>query len=248
MTLDPMTFVLEIINFLVLVWLLQRFLYRPIRAAIDQRQQTLEQAMAAAVQKEIAATAMQTQYEQQLAHWEAEQSTQREALKRQLVQERNAALNKINEAVQAEKTRQETLLAEDAATREQRLRDEAALSALYLSGRMLRRLASPALEATLIAVAAEDLSKIPDTERAMLQNALRHHPIHIQTAFETPEDVLTPLINALTDLTEQVLDIRTQVDNSLICGLYACVGDYILHANLRDELAFFRSGLNHGSL
>ncbi|MCP5170357.1 MAG: F0F1 ATP synthase subunit delta [Hahellaceae bacterium] len=246
MTLDPTTFVLEIINFLVLVWLLQRFLYRPVRAAIVQRQQTLEQAKDAAVQREAAASAIQTQYEQQLAQWEIEQGKKREILQQQLMQERTAALNKINDAVQAEKTRQETLLAEEAATREQRLRDEAALSALNLAGRMLRRLASPALEATLIQVAAEDIAQMPDAERTMLQNALNHHPVNIQTAYDCSDKVLKPLVDMLTGLTEQTPDIRTRVDNSLICGLYASVGDYILHANLRDELVFFRSGLNHG--
>ena len=39
MGLDTTTFVLEIVNFLILLWLLNRFLYRPVQAAIARRQQ-----------------------------------------------------------------------------------------------------------------------------------------------------------------------------------------------------------------
>ena len=37
MELDWTTFVLEVLNFLVLVWLLKRFLYRPVLAVIEAR-------------------------------------------------------------------------------------------------------------------------------------------------------------------------------------------------------------------
>ena len=37
MQIDATTFVLELINFAVLVWILHRFLYRPILGAIDRR-------------------------------------------------------------------------------------------------------------------------------------------------------------------------------------------------------------------
>ena len=38
MTLDLTTFILQILNFLVLLWLLHRFVYGPLRAAIAKRQ------------------------------------------------------------------------------------------------------------------------------------------------------------------------------------------------------------------
>ncbi|MEO0035300.1 MAG: synthase, partial [Pseudomonadota bacterium] len=37
MSLDWSSLALQTVNFLVLVWLLQRFLYRPVLAAIDRR-------------------------------------------------------------------------------------------------------------------------------------------------------------------------------------------------------------------
>ena len=48
MQIDWMTLVLEIINFLVLVWILKRFLYKPVMEAIAARQRRVDGKLAEA--------------------------------------------------------------------------------------------------------------------------------------------------------------------------------------------------------
>lgn len=54
MTIDWWTFFLQTVNFLLLVWLLQHFLYRPVRAVIEKRRELAERALreAQATEKE----------------------------------------------------------------------------------------------------------------------------------------------------------------------------------------------------
>ena len=40
------TFILEIINFLILIWILQRLFYKPLLEVIAKRKQTIDQALA----------------------------------------------------------------------------------------------------------------------------------------------------------------------------------------------------------
>src|SRR5690606_100873 len=54
-------------NFLVLVWLLKRFLYGPIQCAIDERERTIAQRLESAAERETAAAAAQETYERQQA-------------------------------------------------------------------------------------------------------------------------------------------------------------------------------------
>jgi F-type H+-transporting ATPase subunit b len=44
--LDWMTFVLEVINFLVLIWILNRLLYRPLMNVIAQRKAAIQKTLA----------------------------------------------------------------------------------------------------------------------------------------------------------------------------------------------------------
>ena len=53
MLIDWFTVVAQTVNFLVLVWLLKRFFYRPILNAIDAREQRIAAALAEADAKKI---------------------------------------------------------------------------------------------------------------------------------------------------------------------------------------------------
>jgi F-type H+-transporting ATPase subunit b len=59
MALDWSTLALEGVNFLILVWLLQRFLYRPVLAAIDRRREATERLLAQAEATRNEAQALQ---------------------------------------------------------------------------------------------------------------------------------------------------------------------------------------------
>jgi F-type H+-transporting ATPase subunit b len=63
MQIDWWTLGLQAINFLVLVWLLSRFLYRPVRKVIADRRAEAEHALADAKAKQAEAEAARTRYE-----------------------------------------------------------------------------------------------------------------------------------------------------------------------------------------
>ena len=55
MLIDWFTVIAQVVNFLILVWLLKRFLYHPILDAIDAREQRIAKELADAAKKMAAA-------------------------------------------------------------------------------------------------------------------------------------------------------------------------------------------------
>lgn len=88
MQIDWWTLALQAVNFLILVWLLRRFLYRPVKDVIEKRKQLAEQAFAEAAAK------------QQDADTEKQGLRQDRA---QLAQERQDLLKQLHEAMEAER-------------------------------------------------------------------------------------------------------------------------------------------------
>jgi len=82
------TLALQAINFLVLVWLLWRFLYRPVRAVIEKRKALSEEAFAKAAAKEAEVDALKKKMEADRAA---------------LAQERQDLLKKLHEDAAAER-------------------------------------------------------------------------------------------------------------------------------------------------
>ena len=63
------TFVLELINFLVLVWILKRFLYRPVLDIIARRREQIDATMAEAKRIEDNAQALKQKYDERLDNY-----------------------------------------------------------------------------------------------------------------------------------------------------------------------------------
>ncbi|MEH6356311.1 MAG: F0F1 ATP synthase subunit B [Marinobacter sp.] len=74
MSIDWITVIAQIANFLVLVWLLKRFLYRPILDGIDAREAEITKSMAVAGEQQKKAEAAQTDYQQQKRQLLSDQS------------------------------------------------------------------------------------------------------------------------------------------------------------------------------
>jgi F-type H+-transporting ATPase subunit b len=90
MQIDWWTLGLQTLNFLVLVWLLWHFLYKPVRAVIDERKQLAERAFADANEKKEAAEAVRRTLEEELASQ---------------VDERRELLNKAHEQLEIERAK-----------------------------------------------------------------------------------------------------------------------------------------------
>ncbi|MGA7986433.1 MAG: hypothetical protein WCA01_14730, partial [Burkholderiales bacterium] len=105
MQLDLTSFVLELINFAVLVWILHRFLYKPVLAAIDRRRAAVEKSLAQAKTARDEAAALKTQVEERLASWELERAEAKGKLAAELAAQREKALAETTRAAEQERAR-----------------------------------------------------------------------------------------------------------------------------------------------
>lgn len=247
MELDAFTVALEILNFLVLLWILKRFLYKPIKAAIAQRQRVLEQGLKDAQTREQAAAALEREHTRQLEQWQTEKAQQQVELQQALARERDIAMAKIRDAADAEKRRLDTLRQQECDQIESQLRRQATQTALQLSQRLLERLASEALDELLANLLQQDLQTLPAEEREALQHSLQQQQgnVIVVSAHPLTATAQQVLQQTLTDCLQQSVILELQLEPALISGVRISIGARILHANLADELAFFQRGLNH---
>lgn len=250
MQFDWTTFILEILNFLVLVWILQRFIYRPILTMLDARQQRIKDETDRAEQLRNEADALLKQYESRLADWSQEKENSRRQLDEELAQLRGNALENLKQTLSDEEAKSRARNQALIASRETALIREAAGAAYGQAAAMLQRLASPQLTHSIIDIFLEDLSNLPDAEQAALRKAaamlIAASAVELISAHPLDETAQAALNQGLSTAAEHPLQLTFKEDASLIAGLRAVVGECQLHANLADELAFFRRQANHG--
>ncbi|HKJ09151.1 MAG TPA: F0F1 ATP synthase subunit delta [Gammaproteobacteria bacterium] len=242
MELSWTTFLFEIVNFLILVWILKRFLYRPVLNVIAQRRAAVDATLSQAKDTERQAVALQEQYRTRLTDWEDTKG----AARKQLQQEIDAERTRLTAAVLTEldQQREKARVLEQRRLNEERLHaeQEALHLALLFATRLLGRLSGPALEESLIDAAVEDLSRLPPDRLAELRTAWQSGGpvVHVETACPVDDNHRQALQEALRGLLgAERVEWQYAQEPALLAGLRVSIGPWVLRANLQDELAFF---------
>ena len=248
MELDWTTFLLEVINFLILVWLLKRFLYQPVLNVIERRRQKIKADLLQAATEQDEAKLLKSQYEARLVDWEQEKRVALDTLAQKLAQERESRLKQL-EAEMA----QQHLKHQSRDQQQQALwRSQAETEALQLAGafvaRLLEGLTGPELDKRLQQLFIEQLTALPEVALVQLREDWQSGSSGIEvlsaTLLEAKQQQL--IRHAL----EQKLgpgkgSWQFSTDRNLIAGLRVSKGGWTLQANLQDELRFFTEAAVH---
>lgn len=249
MQLDWVTFALEVVNFLVLLWILQRFLYKPVLAAIARRRTAIETALSDARTRQADAQALESQYRNRLADWEREKEQLRAGLVRELDGERARRLAALQAELAQEREKNRVLEERRMNELRSQAQEQAVVRGVQLTARLLQRLATPELEARLVALVLEDLARLPDERRQAMATAAgdAEFKIRVASAFPLNEAQRRTLTQGLAKTVKANVSAEFEEDKGLLAGLRIGIGPWVVHANLQDELKFFAEALRHGA-
>ncbi len=240
MELSWSTFLLEIINFLVLVWILKRFLFKPVREIIARRRAEIEKGLSEAHDQLAEAQALKQQYQARLSDWETEKHRLLQALNQEMEQEKAKRLDALKVQIEQERERNRVADARRAENLQRSLENTALRQGARFATRLLEGGAGAETGKHLVALVTESLQQLPEAERASFQRLPgQETQILVTSAHSLSEDEKQGLILALTGLFPGEHSINFERDESLLAGLRILTGSWVLGCNLRDELAGF---------
>lgn len=247
MELNWSTFVLEIINFLVLVWILKRFLYKPVLQVIARRRAGIEKTLAGAKEMESSAQELKARYEGRLAKWDKERAQAREALARELDESRARKLAALKTELEQQREKMRVSEERRQGDAQRKMEETALVQGARFATRLLEQAAGAEVEARLVDLVIGELGQLPaDRAKALRNNwATAPEAIVVTTAFPLADRQQQRLEEAIAGVTDLAVPIRFEQDESLLAGVTITIGAWILGASLRDELQGFVD-LAHG--
>ncbi|MBK1883039.1 F0F1 ATP synthase subunit delta [Luteolibacter pohnpeiensis] len=220
MLIDWFTVCAQALNFLVLVWLLRKFLYQPVMQAIDGREKRIAAELADADAKRTAAQAARDEFERKNTSFDQERTslmakaaTDAEELRKKLQQD------VANEATERRAKWRESLVTEQQTLKEtliEKTRDEV----FAISRKTLADLADSTLEASIAHVLVKRMKDLGAAEKSILKTALETDasPI-VRSAFELPNTEQAAIQNAFRETFSNNLTLRFEVAPDLISGI-----------------------------
>ena len=239
MPIDPFVVVAQIINFLILVTLLKRFLYKPITQAMEARARRIERQLATAAAKEKEAEAEKELYRQKQQELEAQKAAWLEQAKQEVEKEKE----KLTQQGQAEVARIRSEWSENWEQERQkfirqwraRLSQQIALTAR----KALSDIANANLETQIIETFIERLYNLDELQAETIHTAAISSPsqiITLHSSFVIEDKQRARLITAIREQIATNAEVEFETKKGLICGLELRARGYKIAWNLEHYL------------
>jgi F-type H+-transporting ATPase subunit b len=237
MTIDWFTFAAQLVNFLVLIALLKRFLYTPIRSALAERE-----ARTAQLERNLSEKAAATEREQQrLKDQQATLANERQAWLAARDEENSAHIAEIKAATgrELEEMRRREILIRNQERGEAVDRFSEQLSQAFMdaTAQALRDLAGRSLTEAQIARFAESLQALDsETRERWSRQNLSTPPLVVRSALPLTPDQKERLRNLFSSELKRSESPSFAIVPELVDGLEVTLGDTTLGWSVRSYL------------
>lgn len=238
MLIDGFTVVAQIVNFLILVLLLRRFLYRPIVKAMREREARIARTVAEAeALKQQAMVEAEAHHQQRLALEQRREALMSEA-RNEVESWRRDAVNKARQEVDEARLNWQKGLMEDQTALVQEIRRRIGRQVCTVGRQALGELADVMLEQQVIQVFVQRLESLESHERNLLVESARRpgSEVVLRSAFEVPEPNRTHILDTFEKVIGRKLPVVFEIAPELLCGIEIHSPDYRLAWTLDDYL------------
>ena len=138
-TIVPSTFILTILNLFIQMFLMKKFLFKPIRRVLEERQKRADQNIRAADQEKAEAEAVKAEYTKNMAQAREEAAGILERAKQDASQQADALLASARTEAQSLKTKAENDIRQEKKRVLNEAKDEIGGLAMDIAGRVVER-------------------------------------------------------------------------------------------------------------
>lgn len=238
MLIDWYTVIAQIINFLILVLLLRRFLYRPILKAMAERERKIAERLTEAEAQRLAAAAEIEAYQQKNAAFAVERENLMEEAQAEVAARRQAWLEQARTEVNVTRTRWQKAVAEEKESFLQTVRHQTERQTYQIIRRALTDLADADLEARIVQIFLARLDALPETDVQSIRDSLQTEQaiLTLNSGFDIDNEQRQRLRQTIFRLFGVGQPLHMQTKPDVICGLELTAPGYKVAWSLASYL------------
>ena len=239
MLIDPFVVIAQILNFLILVALLKRFLYKPIIQAMEARSQKIERQLATAASKEKDAEAEKELYLQKQQDLDAQKQNWLEQAKQEVEQEKANLTQQALAEVNRVRSQWYKTLEQDRHKFIRELRARLSRQVAVTTRKALSDLANANLETQIIDTFIDRLYDLDELQAERISTPPIPNPRHIilvRSSFTIPDEQSDRLIAAIREKIANNAEVEFEIVEDVICGIELRDRGYKISWNLEHYL------------
>jgi len=245
MLLDWFTIAAQALNFLILVWLLKRFLYKPILNAIDAREKLIAKELADADAKKAEAQKEHEEFQKKNEEFDRQRAALLTKATDEAKAERQRLLDEARKAADALSAKRQESLIQDAQSLNQAISRLTQKEVFSITRKALTDLATTSLEERMGEVFDRRLRELDQKGKSLLGDALRKNsePALIRSTFDLPAAQRAAIQNALNETFSAEIHVRFETAPDLVSGIELTSNGQKVGWSIADYLASLEKGV-----
>jgi len=245
MLIDWFTVGAQALNFIILVWLLKRFLYKPILNAVDAREKLIAAKLADADAKEAEAQKERGAFQHKNEAFDKQRAALISKATDEAAAEGRKLLDDARKAADALSARRQETLRMDATSLNQALRHRTQQEVFAIARKALTDLAGASLEERMVGVLTQRLQAMDGKFKQTFALALKTAtgPPLVRSAFDLPDAQRAAIQNSLDETFSTQIQIRFETAPDLVSGIELTTNGQKLAWSIADYLASLEKGV-----
>jgi F-type H+-transporting ATPase subunit b len=245
MPIDGFTVAAQVLNFLILAWLLKRFLYRPILDALDAREQRIASELADADAKRAEADHARTEFQGRIDAFEQQRTALMSEAREDAAAERRRLVKDARRAADDLQAKRRESLASESRSLNRVITRRAQQEVLAIARKALTDLADAKLEAAMCNAFLRRLQSLDGPARAAIATSLAagRAPALIRSVFELSETQRIDIQQALEATFATEIHLRFETTPELVSGIEFTTDGQKLAWSIADYMASLEAAI-----
>ena len=245
MKIDWFTIAAQAVNFIILVWLMRRFLYKPIIKVIDEREKRIATDLENAKKKQADAQKKHDEFEHKNEEFDRQRSTLFKKAVDEVQTRRQKLLDEARTAAETLGSKQRESLRNEADSLRQEIGRRIRQEVFAIVRKTLMDLADVDLEDRLGSVFVNHLREMDDHAKAeviTVKNA--SESVHVRSAFDLPATLRDTIQNAVNETFSAKIDLQFEIVPDLIAGIELNANGHAVAWSIAEYLSLMEKGID----
>jgi F-type H+-transporting ATPase subunit b len=245
MLIDWFTVGAQALNFIILVWLLKRFLYKPILNAVDAREKRIAAELADADAKKAEAQRERDEFQRKSNEFDQQRAALLTKATDDAKAERERLLDDARKAADALSAKRQEALRSDAHNLNRDIRRRTQQEVFAIARKALTDLAATSLEERMCEVFTRRLRTIDGKAKESLGEALKtaSEPALLRSAFDLPAAQRAAIQKALNETFSADVHVRFETAPDLVSGIELSTNGLKIGWSIADYLSSLEKGV-----
>jgi F-type H+-transporting ATPase subunit b len=247
MQINWFTVIAQVVNFLLLVWLLKKFLYKPVLKAIDEREKKIVARLEDAEAKKAAAKKEQDDFAQKNEAFDKQKKELMDSAMAETNLQKDAMMEEARKTMDTLQRKQQKAMLDKQENFEKELSKKAHQEVFNISRKVLNDLASVSLEDQMTTLFVDRIQQLKGEAKQQFMDAFQSvdTPVLIQSAFELNAHQQQRIKESVNEMLEKETTFQFKTAPEIISGIELTANGYKMEWSVSAWLNDFQSSVSN---